>query len=202
MAQAESRPGDSTWDPTEKANADDRNKKRVTIYTDGACRGNPGPGGWAALLIYGATEREISGGAPAATNNQMELRAAVEALAALNSSCHVDFYTDSAYLRNGVLRWIERWRTRGWMTNGQHPVKNLSLWKQLDSARSRHTVRWHWVKGHNGNAFNLRCDKLAKREIANINRTHSEVELRNSLNTFFRARAHEHTEATNPSGLT
>jgi ribonuclease HI len=172
------------------------NWKHVKIYSDGACRGNPGPGGWAALLICGNAEREISGGAAAATNNQMELRAAIEALSALNSSCHVDFYTDSAYLRNGVLRWIGRWRERGWITNGLQPVKNLSLWKQLDSARSRHFVHWHWVKGHSDNAFNLRCDRLAKREIANINRNHSEAELRHSLHNFYQAQAQERFDNT------
>lgn len=159
--------------------------KNVTIYTDGACKGNPGPGGWAATLIYGSTLREIKGGVAATTNNRMELQAAIEALEALKEPCRVELYSDSSYLRNGVVKWIEKWRARGWFTNGNHPVRNQDLWKKLDMVQKRHSITWHWLKGHADNPFNTRCDRLAKLEIANINRTHTQAQLKAHLSTFF-----------------
>jgi ribonuclease HI len=136
--------------------------KRVTIFTDGACSGNPGPGGWGALLRYNGAEKELSGGEALTTNNRMELTAAIEALQALKQSCLVDLHTDSQYLRNGIMGWIHTWRRNGWRTADRKPVKNAELWQQLDAALSRHTVRWHWVRGHAGNPGNERADALAR----------------------------------------
>ncbi len=136
--------------------------KRVTIHTDGACSGNPGPGGWAALLVYDGVERELSGGEALTTNNRMELMAAISALEALKRPCAVDLYTDSQYVRQGILDWIRGWKARGWKTADKKPVKNDDLWRRLDEARSRHDVAWHWVKGHAGNEHNERVDALAR----------------------------------------
>ena len=133
----------------------------VTIFTDGACSGNPGPGGWGAILISGAHEREICGGEPATTNNRMELMAAIQALEALKRPCKVELHTDSQYVRKGITEWISGWKARGWRTADKKPVKNEDLWKRLDAARARHTVDWRWVKGHNGNELNERADGLA-----------------------------------------
>jgi len=135
--------------------------KRVTIYTDGACSGNPGPGGWGAVLIYGHKEKEISGGEHETTNNRMELTAAIQALNALKAPCHIDLYTDSNYVRQGITEWIENWKGRGWKTADKKPVKNVDLWQALDIAAARHKVAWHWVKGHNGDPLNERADALA-----------------------------------------
>jgi ribonuclease HI len=133
----------------------------VEIFTDGACRGNPGPGGWAALLRTGLKEREIAGGEPETTNNRMELIAAIEALNALKRPCRVELYTDSSYVRDGITKWIHGWRRNGWRTSGRKPVKNADLWESLVEAAARHQVDWHWVKGHSGHAENDRVDALA-----------------------------------------
>ena len=133
----------------------------VEIFTDGACRGNPGPGGWAALLRTGDKEREISGGEPLTTNNRMELRAAIEALNALKRPCRVEIHTDSTYVRDGIMKWIHGWKRNGWRTADRKPVKNAELWQELIDAESRHEVRWHWVKGHSGHLENDRVDALA-----------------------------------------
>jgi ribonuclease HI len=135
----------------------------VTIFTDGACSGNPGPGGWGAILISGAHEREICGGEPATTNNRMELMAAIQALEALKRPCKVELHTDSQYVRKGITEWIGGWKARGWKTADKKPVKNDDLWKRLDAARARHQVDWRWVKGHNGHELNERADELANK---------------------------------------
>ncbi len=137
----------------------------VLIYTDGACSGNPGPGGWGAVLISSGHERELSGGEPHTTNNRMEIMAAIAALEALTRPCTVDLHTDSQYLRQGITEWIAGWKARGWRTADKKPVKNEDLWKRLDLARARHEVRWHWVKGHAGHPLNERADGLARAAI-------------------------------------
>jgi ribonuclease HI len=139
--------------------------KQVTIFTDGACEGNPGPGGWAAILVSGQHRHEISGYAPQTTNNRMELQAALEAVRALRQRCEVDLYTDSQYLRNGMEKWLAKWKRTGWRTAGKKPVKNADLWEQLDAAAQAHVVRWHWVRGHDGHPENERCDELANEAI-------------------------------------
>jgi ribonuclease HI len=133
----------------------------VTIYTDGACSGNPGPGGWGAILIYKGSEKELSGGEALTTNNRMELTAAIEGLNALKRPCRVELYTDSQYVRQGITEWISAWKARGWKTADKKPVKNEDLWRRLEEAASRHEVRWHWVKGHAGDPLNVRVDALA-----------------------------------------
>ena len=137
----------------------------VEIYTDGACRGNPGPGGWGALLRYAGVERELCGGEPDTTNNRMELQAAIEGLKALTRPCQVDLTTDSEYVRNGITRWLEGWKKKGWKTSARKPVKNADLWLALDEENQRHEVSWHWVKGHSGHRENERADQLANRGI-------------------------------------
>ncbi|MBL9011264.1 MAG: ribonuclease HI [Alphaproteobacteria bacterium] len=139
--------------------------KRVAIYTDGACSGNPGPGGWGAILVYGGVEKELSGGAAQTTNNRMELMAAIAALESLKRPCAADLYTDSRYVMDGITQWIHGWKQRGWKTASREPVKNEDLWRRLDEARERHTVRWHWVRGHNGHDMNERADALARAAI-------------------------------------
>ncbi|SDK26194.1 ribonuclease HI [Microbulbifer yueqingensis] len=139
--------------------------KQVTIYTDGACRGNPGPGGWGALLIHGDAEKELYGGEPHTTNNRMELLAAIKALAALKQRCRVDLHTDSQYLRQGITSWINNWKKNGWKTSAKKPVKNADLWRELDEGIADHDVHWHWVKGHAGHPGNERADQLANRGI-------------------------------------
>ena len=136
-------------------------RKRVTIYTDGACSGNPGPGGWAAILIYGDREKEISGGEKETTNNRMELMAAIKALSVLKGRCEVDLYTDSTYVRSGITQWIHDWKGRGWKTADKKPVKNLDLWQALEEVALLHDVNWHWVKGHSNHPLNDRVDALA-----------------------------------------
>ncbi len=131
----------------------------VTIYTDGACSGNPGPGGWGALLVYGNKEKELCGGEAATTNNRMELMAAISALEALKRKCDIDLYTDSEYVKNGITQWVKGWKARGWLTADKKPVKNVDLWQRLEEAVARHEVRWHWVKGH---PENERADALAR----------------------------------------
>lgn len=139
---------------------------RVSIWTDGACSGNPGPGGWGAILRFGDREKELSGGEPATTNNRMELTAAISALEALTRPCAVDLYTDSQYVRSGVTSWIRAWKVRGWKTADRKPVKNVELWQRLDRAAERHDVSWHWVRGHAGDPMNERADALARRGMA------------------------------------
>lgn len=142
----------------------DKNKttSQVTIYSDGACSGNPGPGGWGALLKFGQREKELSGGQLQTTNNRMELTAAIEALKTLNRPCRVQFYTDSQYLRKGITEWIGPWKRRGWKTAAKKPVKNQDLWRELDDAIQKHKIKWHWVRGHAGQRENERVDKLAR----------------------------------------
>ena len=135
----------------------------VVIYTDGACSGNPGPGGWGAVLMFRGKEKEICGGEPATTNNRMELTAAIEALTALTRPCKVELHTDSQYVRTGITEWLPGWKARGWRTASKAPVKNDDLWKRLDVARQRHEVDWRWVKGHAGNELNERADALAQK---------------------------------------
>jgi len=137
-------------------------EERVTVHTDGACSGNPGPGGWGAILAFGDHEKELNGGEPHTTNNRMELIAAISALEALKRSCWVDLYTDSEYMRGGITGWINNWKKNGWRTADKKPVKNVDLWKRLDAALVQHNVRWHWVKGHAGHAMNERADELAR----------------------------------------
>jgi ribonuclease HI len=136
---------------------------KVVIFTDGACSGNPGPGGWGAILTLGAREKEICGGEADTTNNRMEMMAAIQALETLNKPCEVELHTDSQYLRNGVTQWIHGWKKRGWKTADNKPVKNEDLWKRLDAARLRHEVDWRWVKGHAGHEMNERADALARK---------------------------------------
>ncbi|MEI9963711.1 MAG: ribonuclease HI [Caulobacteraceae bacterium] len=136
---------------------------KVVIYTDGACSGNPGPGGWGAVLISGSHEKELCGGEPATTNNRMELMAAIQALEALTKPCRVELHTDSQYLRTGITEWLPGWKARGWRTAAKTPVKNDDLWKRLDQARLRHEVDWRWVKGHAGHEMNERADALARK---------------------------------------
>ena len=134
----------------------------VTIHTDGACSGNPGPGGWGAILAFGDKEKELMGGEPHTTNNRMELMAAIAALEALKRPCAVDLYTDSEYLRGGITGWIKSWKNNGWRTADKKPVKNVDLWQRLEAALGKHRIQWHWVKGHAGHALNERADQLAR----------------------------------------
>jgi ribonuclease HI len=140
--------------------------KRVEIFTDGACSGNPGPGGWGAILRYNGNVKELSGGEAATTNNRMELLAAISALSALKEAVEVDLYTDSVYVRDGIRSWIENWKKNGWKTSDKKPVKNAELWQALDEARRRHKVSWHWIKGHAGHPENERADELARMAMA------------------------------------
>ncbi|WP_034996198.1 ribonuclease HI [Beijerinckia mobilis] len=135
---------------------------RVTIYTDGACSGNPGPGGWGAILLFGPHRKEFSGGEALTTNNRMELTAAIRALEALTRPCVVDLYTDSNYVRGGITGWLAGWKRNNWRTADKKPVKNVELWQELDAAAARHDVTWHWVKGHAGDPLNERADALAR----------------------------------------
>lgn len=139
---------------------------RIEIWTDGACSGNPGPGGWGAILISGTHRKELSGGEVLTTNNRMELSAAISALEALKKPCAVDLHTDSEYLRNGVMKWMAGWRRNGWRTADKKPVKNQDLWERLDAALKSHDIVWHWVKGHAGNELNERADELAREGMA------------------------------------
>lgn len=138
---------------------------KVLIYTDGACRGNPGPGGWGAVLRTGEHERVLSGAERLTTNNRMELWAAIAALRALKRPCEVDLVTDSQYLRRGITEWLAQWKRRGWLTVGRKPVANVDLWQQLDAAAAVHTINWRWVKGHSGDPGNERADRLANEAI-------------------------------------
>lgn len=139
---------------------------RVIIHTDGACSGNPGPGGWGAVLQYNGTVKELKGGAPLTTNNQMELTAAIEALKALKRPCDVELHTDSVYLKDGLTKWIHNWKRNGWRTADKKPVKNAELWQALDKAVAGHKIDWRWVKGHAGDEMNERADQLANEGMA------------------------------------
>jgi ribonuclease HI len=141
---------------------------RVTIYTDGACSGNPGPGGWGAVLQYGDAKKEINGGTSETTNNRMEMMAAIMALESLKRPMAVDLYTDSTYVRSGITEWLPGWKRRNWRTAAKKPVKNVDLWQRLDSAAAAHQIAWHWVKGHAGNPGNERADELAREGIPTI----------------------------------
>ena len=136
--------------------------QRVKTWTDGACSGNPGPGGWGVLLRFGEHEKELCGGETATTNNRMELMAAIQALEALKRPCAVDLYTDSSYVKNGITQWMHNWKRKGWRTASNSPVKNSDLWQALDTAAQRHDVSWHWIKGHAGHEENERADALAR----------------------------------------
>lgn len=138
----------------------------VTIHTDGACSGNPGPGGWGAILEYDGKTKELRGGEALTTNNRMELTAAIEALNALKRPCTVKLYTDSNYVKGGITGWLSGWKKNGWRTSDRKPVKNVELWQALDAATQRHTVSWHWVKGHSGHDLNERADQLANEGMA------------------------------------
>ena len=135
--------------------------KKIEIFTDGACKGNPGPGGWGALLRLGVNEKELSGHEPHTTNNRMEMTAAIRALGALTEACEVDLHTDSRYLIDGITKWVAGWQRRGWVNASKQPVRNADLWHELIALTAKHKVRWHWVKGHDGHAENERVDQLA-----------------------------------------
>jgi len=141
---------------------------QILIYTDGACKGNPGPGGWGALLVAGANEKELYGGEANTTNNRMELMAVIEALSALKRPCQVVIHTDSQYVLKGITEWMSGWKAKGWKTASKAPVKNVDLWQALDEATSKHQIEWRWVKGHSGHAGNERADQLANRGVDNL----------------------------------
>ena len=159
--------------------------KKVTIHTDGACLGNPGPGGWAAILEYGGVAKEFAGGEIATTNNRMEIQAAIEALIRLKEPCEVELHTDSEYLRDGITKWIRAWKARGW----KKKVKNKELCLRLDEEASRHSVSWHWVRGHSGHPKNERCDVLATGEANRLKNAHSPQQLADALNQFIEQRS-------------
>ncbi|MFM8859213.1 MAG: ribonuclease HI [Methylocystis sp.] len=140
--------------------------EKVSIWTDGACSGNPGPGGWGAILRFRTHEKELSGGEKQTTNNRMELTAAIMALETLTRPCEIDLYTDSQYVRGGITSWITSWKARGWRTADRKPVKNIELWQRLDAAKTLHQVEWHWVKGHSGDEMNERADTLARKGLS------------------------------------
>jgi ribonuclease HI len=143
---------------------------KVVIHTDGACSGNPGPGGWGAILDYNGTRKEIFGGAKDTTNNRMEIQAAFEALNTLKRACNVEMHVDSQYVKDGITKWIHGWKKNGWKTSDKKPVKNVELWQALDLAIARHTISWHWVKGHDGHPENERADELAREGMAPFKR--------------------------------
>lgn len=148
--------------------------QEVTIYSDGACKGNPGPGGWGAVLVANGHVKELFGGEANTTNNRMELTAVIEALRALKRPCKVQVWTDSQYVQKGISEWIRGWKARGWKTAEKKPVKNADLWQALDAAAAEHDVSWHWVRGHNGHAGNERADALANRGVASLTGTQVE----------------------------
>ena len=158
--------------------------KKIIIYTDGGCSGNPGPGGWAAILKFDTHTQEISGGEPITTNNRMELQAAIAALATLDEPCDIELFTDSDYLKNGITKWMRNWKARGWLTVEKTPVKNEDLWRQLDQLAVRHRITWKWVKGHAGHVENERCDQLAGNEIAKIRTQYSRKQVAVLRNEF------------------
>jgi len=148
--------------------AEEPRGKAINIYTDGACKGNPGPGGWGAVLEYDGEEKELYGGERATTNNRMELTAVIEALAALKRPCRIVLHTDSQYVQKGITEWLRGWKARGWRTASKEPVKNVDLWKKLDEAVQDHHIRWVWVKGHSGHDGNERADALANKGVASL----------------------------------
>jgi ribonuclease HI len=148
----------------------------VEVFTDGACRGNPGPGGWAAILRYRGTEKEFGGFEPDTTNNRMEMTAAIAGLEALKRPCRVRLYSDSQYLRDGITKWMGGWKKRGWRTADKQPVKNIDLWQRLDTASARHEVTWIWVRGHSGHPENERADALARARIAEARWKHPTID--------------------------
>lgn len=162
--------------------------KKITIHTDGGCEGNPGPGGWAAVLSHGDRTKEISGGEPATTNNRMELQAAISALAALKEPCEIEFFTDSEYLREGISKWVAAWKARGWKLVTKKPVKNDDLWRRLDALASKHKIAWRWVRGHSGHPINERCDILAQEEITKVRKQFSPAQLKALIEEFKAAR--------------
>ncbi|MEE4287904.1 MAG: ribonuclease HI [Erythrobacter sp.] len=147
-----------------------KTRKQVAIFTDGACKGNPGPGGWGALLRMGRHEKELSGGEAETTNNRMEMTAVIRGLSALTEPCAVDLYSDSKYVLDGITKWVEGWKKRGWITASKKPVRNADLWHELIAEADRHDVSWHWVKGHSGHPENDRVDQLASAEAERIAR--------------------------------
>jgi ribonuclease HI len=147
-----------------------KTRKQVAIFTDGACKGNPGPGGWGALLRMGRHEKELSGGEAETTNNRMEMTAVIRGLSALTEPCAVDLYSDSKYVLDGITKWVEGWKKRGWITASKKPVRNADLWHELIAEAERHDVSWHWVKGHSGHPENDRVDQLASAEAERIAR--------------------------------
>jgi ribonuclease HI len=175
--------------------------KKVLIYSDGACRGNPGPGGWAAVLRYGAQVKEISGGTPATTNNRMELQAAIQALGALKEPCAIEFYTDSEYLRKGILQGVPVWKRNGWKTKEKSPVKNKDQWQALDALVKIHQLSWHWLKGHAGHVENERCDLLARREVEKLTKHYTSAQLDGFLLEFKNATRNSHESPDGPSLL-
>ncbi len=160
--------------------------KKVILYSDGACEGNPGPGGWAVILIYGQHQREIAGGVPATTNNRMELTAAAEGLKALKEPCEIEFFTDSQYVQNGISEWLNDWKARGWKTKDKKALKNEDLWRELDAESVKHLITWRWLKGHAGHEMNERCDLLAKNEILKIRQNYNPEQLKTNLEEFRR----------------
>jgi ribonuclease HI len=158
--------------------------KIVEIHSDGACEGNPGPGGWASTLSYLDHTKETSGGEAATTNNRMELKAAIEALRLLKEPCEVKFFTDSKYLRNGITEWLKNWKRRGWRTLDKKPVKNEDLWKELDALAAGHKITWEWLKGHAGHDKNERCDFLARQEVVKIRKIFSAEQLSKFMEEF------------------
>jgi len=163
--------------------------KKVIIHTDGACEGNPGPGGWAAILRHGAHAKELSGAEPATTNNRMELTAAIAALRALKEPCEAELFTDSEYLRDGITTWVASWKSRNWRTADRKPVKNDDLWRQLDELCARHKVQWRWLKGHAGHPDNERCDKFARAEISKLRKQYTAEQLARLLDEFEEGRS-------------
>ena len=166
--------------------------KTITIHTDGGCEGNPGPGGWAAVLEHGGRKKELAGGDPATTNNRMEITAALSALRALKEPCVVNLHTDSEYLREGITSWVPGWKVRGWRTKERKPVKNVDLWQQLDEVCQTHQVHWHWLKGHAGHAGNERCHALAAAEMAKLRKQYTPQQLAALLKEFEERRASGH----------
>jgi len=169
----------------------DSSLKSVVIHTDGGCEGNPGPGGWAAVLRCGEHVLEITGGEPATTNNRMELQAAIGALSSLKEPCAVTLHTDSSYLRNGITQWLKGWKRNGWRTSTREPVKNEDLWKALDAACTPHRIEWRWLKGHAGHADNERCDQLAAVEMAKLRKAYTRAQLAGLKEQFVAGRTPE-----------
>jgi ribonuclease HI len=158
--------------------------KKITIHTDGGCLGNPGPGGWAAVLEHAGRKKYLSGGEPATTNNRMELQAAIEALRAIKEPCEIEFFTDSQYLRQGITAWLAGWKARGWLTAAKKPVKNEDLWRALDQAVAGHRIAWKWLKGHAGHEGNERCDQLAAAAIEKVRKQFTPAEMQEKLAAF------------------